>query len=281
MRAMSRLCLLLLGRFEAQREDGSALALPGGKGQALLAYLALPAGQTHLREALAALLWGDLPAGRARLRLRQVLFDLRRALPEGRPHPSRRGRGGARPVAGGGRHRAFRGGRHEGTPEGLERAARLYRGDLLAGLVIQAPPFEEWLAAERERLRERAVEALARLSTHQRTAGALDAAVDTALRLLALDPLQEPVHRTLMRLYADLGRRGAALRQYQVCVAALQRELGVEPDVETKLLYQDIFRRVRPGAAPALAAERARVHAGGNPTVQPAPRRRAPGRARA
>ena len=44
--------------------------------------------------------------------------------------------------------------------------------------------------------------------------------------------MQETVHRTLMRLYARQGRRGAALKQYQVCVGALQRaqeafELGL------------------------------------------------------
>ena len=46
-----------------------------------------------------------------------------------------------------------------------------------------------------------------------------------------------------MRLYAQLGRRGAALRQYQVCVAALERELHTEPESETKALYQEILRR--------------------------------------
>ena len=54
----------------------------------------------------------------------------------------------------------------------------------------------------------------------------------TALRLLAIDPLQESVHRTLMRLYAALDRRGDALRQYRECVAVLQRELAAEPEVE-------------------------------------------------
>jgi hypothetical protein len=62
------------------------------------------------------------------------------------------------------------------------------------------------------------------------------------VRLLALDPLQEAVHRALMRLYARQGRRGAALRQYQVCVAALRRELGTEPEGETKALYRDLLR---------------------------------------
>src|SRR5207249_4722238 len=59
--------------------------------------------------------------------------------------------------------------------------------------------------------------------------------VDVALfvRLLGLDPAQEAVHRTLMRLYTRQGRRGAALRQYQACVGVLERELGLEPEVET------------------------------------------------
>jgi DNA-binding SARP family transcriptional activator len=244
---MSRLRLQLLGRFEARSDDGPALATTGGKGQALLAYLALAAGQTHLREQLAALLWGHLPAGKARLRLRQLLFDLRRALPADvlRLDGDLVALDAARvevDVA------HFETALSEDTPEAVERAATLYGKDLLAGLVVQAPPFEEWLTAERERLRERAVEALARVCAHQRAAGALEAAVDTALRLLALDPLQEAIHRTLMRLYADLGRRGAALRQYQACVATLERELGAEPDAETQLLYQELLRRVPPAA---------------------------------
>ena len=51
-----------------------------------------------------------------------------------------------------------------------------------------------------------------------------------------------------MRLYVDLGRRGAALRQYQHCVTVLRRDLGVEPEEETKQLYQQILR-VRPTAS--------------------------------
>jgi hypothetical protein len=63
------------------------------------------------------------------------------------------------------------------------------------------------------------------------------------MRLLGLDPLQEAVHRTLMRLYARQGRRGAALKQYQVCVGVLQRELGTTPEAETRKLYQELLRR--------------------------------------
>ena len=75
-----------------------------------------------------------------------------------------------------------------------------------------------------------------------------------ALRLLALDPLQEAVHRALMRLYVQLGRRDTALRQYQECIEILHRELAVEPESETKELYQEILRQ-RPvrGAVTSLS----------------------------
>ena len=127
----------------------------------------------------------------------------------------------------------------------------LYRGDLLAGLSVSEEPWEVWIRDERERLREQAVEGLAKLLAHQRKAGQLKAAIATAHRLLALDRLDEPVHRTLMRLHAQLGQRGAALRQYQDCVNVLQRELGVEPEAGTRQLYQEILRqRTSDGMAP-------------------------------
>src|SRR5262249_7002999 len=84
---------------------------------------------------------------------------------------------------------------------------------------------------------------LAKLLVHQRSAGSLEGAIRTALRIAALDPLQESVHRTLMRLYVRSGRRGAALRQYQICVGVLLRELGIEPEPETRQLYRDILQR--------------------------------------
>ena len=79
-----------------------------------------------------------------------------------------------------------------------------------------------------------------------------EAAVRTARRLLALDPLQEAVHRLLMRLHAQAGRREAAIRQYEVCVGMLRRELRLEPEPETRQLYEKIQNGQRP--APATAA---------------------------
>jgi DNA-binding SARP family transcriptional activator/tetratricopeptide (TPR) repeat protein len=238
---MASFRLTLLGGFQARIATGSAVALPTKKAQALLAYLALPAGRAHPRDKLATLLWGDSPEGPARASLRQALFALRRVLPadavrvEG-DHVALDPTATEVDVA------AFEAGIAEGTPSALAAAAPLYRGDLLAGLSVEGTGgFEEWLLGERERLRELALEAPAKLLAHQRATGATDAGIQTALTLLALDPLQEPVHRTLMRLYAEAGRRGAALRQYQACVTVLGRELGIEPESDTKQLYQELL----------------------------------------
>ena len=232
---MAQLRLTLFGGFEARHETGEVLTLPSRKAQALLAYLALPLGRAHPRDKLAALLWGDIREESARASLRQVLFIVRKALGDSESAVLRHdGEAlGLVPAAVEVDVTTFERAVVEGTPEALARAAALYHGDLLAGLVVDEMSFEEWLLGERERLRELALEALAKLLAHQRGGGAMEAAVGTALRLLTLDPLQEAVHRTLMRLYAGLGRRGTALRQYQRCVSVLGRELGIEPEPET------------------------------------------------
>ena len=245
---MERLSLTLLGGFQARLDSGTVLRLRARQTAALLAYLALPCGMSHPRDKLASLLWGHLPQDEARNRLRQALFALRKTLgPVAAPCLSVDGDTLVldpaqvevdvllfeRLVA-------------DGSLDSLERAASLYRGELLQGLAAQGPhpsAFEEWLGGERERLKELALEALAKLVSVHRAAGAPERALGAALRILALDPIQEVAHRTAMRLQVHLGRRSAALRQYQACVNSLRRELNVEPEEETRELYRDILRR--------------------------------------
>src|SRR5262249_4710021 len=126
------------------------------------------------------------------------------------------------------------------APRDLERAVRAYRGDFLEGLVTGEDGFEAWLAAERERLRAVAILALDRL-LERRSAMAAPTAARVAMRLLALDPLREDVHRLLMRVYAGQGRRAAAIRQYERCAAVLGRDLGVGPEPETLELHRALL----------------------------------------
>ena len=241
---MAGLKVTLLGGFEIQLASGAPLSLPTKKAQGLLAYLAIGPGQSHPRDKLASLLWGEKSDDQARGGLRQALVALRRALAT--VHPAAlRIEGHTLALNSGGVEIdvvTFERRIAEGTPQALDQAATLYRGDLLLGFRVNEPLFEEWLVAERERLRELALGALGRLLAQQ-TKAATERAIQTGVRLLSLDPLQEAVHRTVMRLYARAGRRGAALKQYQMCVGVLLRELGTEPEAETRQLYQELLRR--------------------------------------
>jgi len=252
----SRLSLRVLGGVEGRLPDGGPIPLPSRKAQALLAYLALPAGQWHPRDKLAALLWGEASNERARHSLRQALVSLRRALPEAEPPCLLEERDAVSLNAEAWEIDAVEFERLAGSTAGpdLARAADAYGGDLLAGLSVSEPGFEEWLVGERERLRETALDALARLLGQQMSAGQDEPAIRTALRLLTFDPAQEAVHRALMRLYARQGRRGAALRQYQVCVGTLERELGAAPELPTRALYLELLQS--PGSALSLAEAR-------------------------
>ena len=242
---MARLILTLLGGFRARLDPVGPLALPTRKAQALLAYLALPAGSAHPRDKLASLLWGNAVETTARTSLRQTLYALRKSLRGVKPHPltvdGETVALDANAVTIDVREFELRAA--EGSPSALAEAAALYQGDFLEGCAVQEQPFEDWLLGHRERLREVALRSLAGLLAHQRAAGSTDSAVQTALRLVELDPLQEPAHRALMQLYVETERRGSALRQYQFCVATLQRELRTEPEAETKALYHEILRR--------------------------------------
>src|SRR5262249_37464424 len=210
-------------------------------------------GRRHSRDKIATLLWPNAGYEQARQSLRQALATLRRAL---RPHAilladHRDARlEGSRLDVDAVKFEALVG---ERSIDALERAVELYQGDLLAGIRVKEPPFDEWLLAERERLRALALSALARLLAHHESAARTEPAIMTAMRVLALDAANEQAHRELMRLFERQGRRAEALRQYRLCIDALQRDLGVEPEQETRRLYQSIVRaeRVQPPTAGA------------------------------
>jgi DNA-binding SARP family transcriptional activator len=253
---MTRLDLTLLGGFSA-RVDARPLVFPSRKARALLAYLSVPPGKTHARDKLAALLWGDTAEAQARNSLRQCLFGIRRVLVAYR----------VRALVLDGEQvaldpasvrvdvAAFDRLVAEGTLASLSRARVLYQGPFLDGLALRESGFEDWLMAERRMLADRAAQVLARLIDRHVEAGAIDHAIQTGLELVALDSLSEPAHRTVMRLHAALGQRGAALRQYQACADALRRELGVEPDPATQGLYREILRQAE--VAPSRGLDQA------------------------
>src|SRR5262249_47987700 len=128
----------------------------------------------------------------------------------------------------------------------------LYRGDLLDGIGVHDPAFEEWLLIERQRLRHLFEEVLTRQITQSIADRTPDRADAAARRLLSLDPLREEACRVLMQIHAERGETAQALKLYEALRERLNTELGVKPAPETTKLCQEIQnRQVHVLSAPA------------------------------
>ena len=224
--------------------DGEPLRVDTRKAVALLAYLAVRAGPQS-RDLLVDLLWPDADPDRGRAALRRTLSTLRSALGQRWVTVSRTAVGlDAEPDAVDvGRFRGLVAGAGDGPGAiaPLSAAVALHRDDLLAGFGLRdSVRFDDWQRDAAGELRAELERALDRLVSALEAAGQADAAIPHARRRLALDPLQEPAHRALMRLYAESGRRAEALSQYRDCVRVLDRELGVRPLPETTELYNAV-----------------------------------------
>ena len=228
----------LMGALSIDNEG--PVLLRNKKAQALVAYLALSPG-LHPRERLAALLWPDSDDEAARQSLRQCLSGLRKDLPALPLTVEHDVIGLAASISSDVDEltKAL----SDPTVDNLKRAMTLYAGNFLEGMNARSDLFDEWLLIERTKLRARAISAFLVLLKELIARGARDEAIALALRLLSIDPLQEEIDRTLMKLYRERGQTALAIKQFKRCEAVLRKELGIEPDQETKSLYQEMLRQ--------------------------------------
>jgi DNA-binding SARP family transcriptional activator len=97
------------------------------------------------------------------------------------------------------------------------------RGELLPGWE------EDWLLVDRERIRQLQVHALDAMSRQLCSQGRYAEAIDSALAEVALEPMREASHATLVAAYVADGNVAAALRQKAALTALLDKELSVVP----------------------------------------------------
>jgi DNA-binding SARP family transcriptional activator/predicted ATPase len=261
------LTLRLLGPPEATL-DSAPLRVARRKSRALVYYVAaherpVPRGQ------LLALLWPDLERPAAQQSLRTTLHGLRKAL--GPALGIDDDQVWLAPVSEVD-VRAFAAGLAAPGVEALEAALRLYRGEFLQGFSLPEPPgFDDWAAAERERYRRLAVRGLAALAEQHESAGSFAAALEALERALAIEPLQEDLQRTALRLDYLAGDRPGAIRRYARLRELLDEELGVLPMAETRALYDAILTdSVRPAQVPPRPPGHTGERQRPRPPLQPA-----------
>lgn len=243
---MSRLRLVFLGAFHAKLDGQPITRFGSAKAQGLLSYLVMTAGQPQSRAVLATMFWPEKSESAASHNLRQAISKLRQLL-------------------------AYAGPGEETTPPFLlvtrqtiqfnpvsdydldvdrflealhdgrqEEAAVLYRGDLLAGMIIDSAPFEEWRRQRQEQLHDLARKLIGELTERSLNQEMFEQAQRWARRQLELEPWSEKAHQNLMRALWLAGERGAALAQFEACRQILAVELGVQPQAETQQLAQQI-----------------------------------------
>ena len=248
----------LCGQFAVvagdRRLDGE---LPGRRGRLLVAYLAAHRQQATSRDQLIDGLWPDVSPvsslSAAAATLTVLLSKVRAVL----GHHVIAGRGTLRLVLP--EHTlidteaALVGLHHAESALALGQFRRAWAHALTAQFTASRqflPEFDApWISQQRDRfalVHERALACYAQACLG--IGGTeLPAAERAARQLISLAPHSETAHRLLMRAQADCGDTAAALRTYHQLRQTLADELGIDPDPETRQLYQQVLTAGAPG----------------------------------
>jgi DNA-binding SARP family transcriptional activator len=250
--AQAEVSVHLLGPMSIVIDDVPIDEWSSARIRSLFGYLLTHRQPWPAREVLMEVFWPEKSAKASRNSLNVAIHGLRRALRTAKDVPVI--------VYSGGTYRLHpdvslwldveefdklveRGRLHEDVGEtdqataAYEFAAGLYRGEFLAD-----DPYDDWAALIRERLRLAYLDTLGRLSNLHFNAGRYAASANLCQRIIEQDPCREDAYRRLMRCYSRQGQPHLALIQYRACVRTLESELGVEPDLATVTLHNQIRR---------------------------------------
>jgi len=238
----------LLGDFSLVYLGAPVPGITSARMQSLLSYLIFHRDAPQSRQHLAYLFWPDAIEEQARNNLRQLLHQLRHALPDAgqflyadtstvqwRPDASCSLDAADFTLALARADAADRGNDRGAQRTALEEAVALYRGDLFPGC------YDEWILPERDSLHQHHLGALATLVLLLEAQRDYSAAIRCARSWAQHDPLAEDAYRTLMRLLALTDARARALRVFHTCARILKREIGIEPSPATREVYERLL----------------------------------------
>lgn len=234
--------IFLLGQFKLHAHD-TPFELPSRPAQSLLAYLALNAGVTQRREKLASLLWPDTHETKARSYLRQALWRIRKSLEGVSLVPEDYLKLSDLDVCFDQTADYFLDAQRmlaktaSPSADQLIHILSLYHGELLPGF------YDEWVVLERDRLQAAYHQKMNQLLEILLQDRRWDEALHWSEQWIRLGYSPEPAFRALMRAHAGLGDQTMIKATYQRCVESLDREIGVAPSPETRLLQEQLLHR--------------------------------------
>jgi predicted ATPase/DNA-binding SARP family transcriptional activator/DNA-binding CsgD family transcriptional regulator len=253
-----RLRIYLLGEFRVMLADGTISgAWRLRRASTLVKLLALAPYHRLHREQVLDTLWPDADPAAAANNLHNVLHFVRRAIdpssasgivchlqneqvslgPLGRIWTDVESFESAAAVA-----------RRTQQPADYRSALGLYAGDLLPGDL-----YDDWTTVPREGLRSTWLSLLLELAELEEQRGSLVLAIEVLHEAVEREPALEEAHAALMQLFARMGQRQLALRQFDQLRRVLKEELDTEPTAETMRLHEEILAGRLTPAQPAVS----------------------------
>lgn len=242
------------------RVDGIPVDVPGRRPRALLAVLALSAGQPLSVETLYERVWGDDEPGDVRGYLYSCVRRLRAVL-------------GSEVIANAAgsytlavqpdavdvlRFAALLDQAQRATPEQqgplVREATALWRATPFA------EPLSDWLnEVEARRLTERYLSAVERRADADLATGDGGGSIAELQQLASEHPLRETLWARLLVALGRTGRQAEALAAYEQVRRRLADDLGIDPSRELQAIYAGLLDGTTPGSPAAAAAKPAAV----------------------
>ncbi|HEY1976304.1 MAG TPA: AAA family ATPase [Candidatus Baltobacteraceae bacterium] len=252
---MSRLVVQLFGTPSIQF-DGQPIKLPTpARCVAVLATIALRRGEPPTRSTLAAAIWPDELDSNARANLRRHLHLVAQALPaiDDIEWLDTTARTIAWNVGAPAWFDVLEFEDRANDPKRREEAIALYNGDLLADWP------DEFLIADRERLRTLYLTACFEAAIGARRDSRLSEALAYAERILTADEFREDALRLAMTVEYESGDRLGAVGRFQRFVDRLHAAMGVDPMPETLALRDALLSGVPASTRTPFVGRRAEM----------------------
>lgn len=204
-----------------------AVEFPFKKAEAIFFYLAIQKRVT--RDELVNLFWSELNEGTAKKNLRNALYQIKKTLGEEVLYTPKRS------IV----EISSQVDLKIDVSDLLDKEnLEIYTGPFLQGYNVKnAENFEDWILGYREFCRERFTE----MAYDQVEDGASENVGDI-IRIMSIvikvDPYDERAYRIIMQAYSDSGHMNKAFKIFQSLKTLLNEDLGVEPDVETKRVFE-------------------------------------------
>lgn len=249
-----RLEVHCFGRFRVYREGCEVENLTSNKARDILKLLVIHFGKLLPKDVIIELLWPGVSSEVANNRFHVTLSDLRRKID---------GQSGAKKgpgviVSRGSNYtlstefpmsidvvdfaRHWSSGRRleaQGYQElaiGEFRVAEtLYKGDFL-----EEDVYLDWPVMKRAELVDIYHSILGKIMQFSFRSNQFEDCIEVGRKIIAKDEVREDAYRYIIRSYLKLGQKSRAMVWYKDCVAALLRELHVQPSAETSALLKEL-----------------------------------------